>query len=261
MTEIRIAFFDIDGTLVQLGKGMSETMRQTLLALQKKGIRICVATGRPPFRVPSFDGIVFDAYLTYNGSYCYDRKGHEILSHCIDHQDVLRILNNAAEVNRPCSIAGKDRLLSNGTDRNLYDYFVIAGQTPEVSDEFDAYLSHHEIYQIMCGCVKEEYDAVMKGVDGAVITTWWNRAVDIIPKGSGKDAGVKQILSYFGFRKEEAMAFGDGGNDIGMLESVGMGVAMGNATEDVKAAVPYVCAPVEEEGIYQFCRERHILWK
>lgn len=143
MTEIRIAFFDIDGTLVQLGKGMSETMRQTLLALQKKGIRICVATGRPPFRVPSFDGIVFD----------------------------------------------------------------------------------------------------------------------IIPKGSGMDAGVKQILSYFGFRKEEAMAFGDGGNDIGMLESVGTGVAMGNAAEDVKAAVPYVCAPVEEEGIYQFCRERHILWK
>jgi len=78
MTEIRIAFFDIDGTLVQLGKGMSETMRQTLLALQRKGIRICVATGRPPFRVPSFDGIVFDACLTFNGSYCYDRKGHEI---------------------------------------------------------------------------------------------------------------------------------------------------------------------------------------
>lgn len=260
MNKIRIAFFDIDGTLVDMDwKKMTETMRQTLIALQKRGIRICIASGRPPIYMPHFPGVSFDAYLTFNGSYCYDRQGNVIHSHAIPHRDVKRIIANAAALHHPCIIAGKDGMSVPEMDDTLKEYLGFSGNHLEPDGSFEDFLASEDIYQIMCSCVKEEYDTVMAGADGAKITAWWDRAVDIIPKGSGKNIGVAKILDYFHLREEDAVAFGDGGNDIGMLKSVGMGVAMGNGAPDVKAAADFVCPSVKEDGIYQFCRAYQLI--
>ena len=59
------------------------------------------------------------------------------------------------------------------------------------------------------------------------------------------------FIKRFGFKLEETMAFGDGGNDIGMLRHAGIGVAMGNANDEVKAAADYITASVDEDGIYK----------
>ncbi|MFR4218453.1 MAG: HAD family hydrolase [[Clostridium] innocuum] len=65
MNNIKIAFFDIDGTLIAMDRDtMSELMEDTLLQLQKNGIILCIATGRPPRSVPQFPRVKFDAYLT-----------------------------------------------------------------------------------------------------------------------------------------------------------------------------------------------------
>ena len=72
----------------------------------------------------------------------------------------------------------------------------------------------------MLGCHKDEYEAIMKDVKAAKITAWWDRAVDIIPLNGGKGVAITQILNYYQLTKEEAMAFGDGNNDIEMLEAV-----------------------------------------
>lgn len=260
MREIQIAFFDIDGTLVDMDwKQMTETMRQTLIALHEKGILLVIATGRPPFRVPVFKGVSFDAYMTFNGSYCYDKEGTLIHSQCIPSAEVSRIIANSAEIHHPCAVAGKDRIVCNGADQNLIDYFAISGQTLKKNEDFDLVLRNEDVYQIMCGCVREEYDTILKDVSGAEITAWWPRAVDIIPKGSGKNIGVEKILSFFHVSRDHAIAFGDGGNDIPMLKCVGMGVAMGNSTDEVRNAASYVCPSVKEEGITQFFRELNIL--
>ena len=63
-------FFDIDGTLLDFGKkDLSPQIREALLKLRTNGTRICIATGRSPLAVPMFEGVEFDAYLTYNGCY------------------------------------------------------------------------------------------------------------------------------------------------------------------------------------------------
>ena len=56
-------------------------------------------------------------------------------------------------------------------------------------------------------------------------------------------------MNHFGFTPNEAMAFGDGENDIPMLTHVGIGVAMGNASDAVKACANYVTTSVEEDGV------------
>ena len=66
-------------------------------------------------------------------------------------------------------------------------------------------------------------------------------------------------MSYYGLTKDQAIAFGDGSNDIEMLEAAGTGVAMGNATENVKKIADVVCGSVADEGIYHYCLDHHLI--
>lgn len=73
MNKIRIAFFDIDGTLVDFhAKQISSKTLEALTRLRAGGVILCLATGRSPMTLPHFPGIEFDAFLTFNGSYCFD---------------------------------------------------------------------------------------------------------------------------------------------------------------------------------------------
>ena len=65
MSKIKIAFFDIDGTLIDMQtKKITDKMVETLRRLQESGIIICIATGRAPAELPKIEGVDFDAFLT-----------------------------------------------------------------------------------------------------------------------------------------------------------------------------------------------------
>ena len=78
---------------------------------------------------------------------------------------------------------------------------------------------------------------------------WHPLFTDLIPEGSSKAVGIECLLKHFGIRREETMAFGDGANDIEMLDYVGTGVAMGNAADIVKAHADYVTDSSDDDGI------------
>ena len=258
MSKVKIIFFDIDGTLIDMTKkAISDKTVETLLRLKENGVKICIATGRAPGSVPKFEGVDFDAFLTFNGSYCYN-SNDTILSTPIPKIDVEKMIENATKINRPVSIASKDRVVANGTDKDLSDYFGFAKQEVPVSDDFDEVLKD-EIYQMMMGGRNDEYEDILKDVENARITAWWDRAVDIIPSNSGKGKGIEAILEYYGIDRSESMAFGDGGNDIEMLQTVGTGVAMGNALDNVKAIADEICGTSAEDGIYHYCLENGLI--
>ena len=250
--EIKIAFFDIDGTLKDFSKDeLSDKTCEALNRQKEKGVLLAIATGRAPLTLPKMEGVEFDVFLTFNGSYCYNHK-ETIFSKSIPAVDVKRIIENAAEINRPVSIATQKRIVANGKDTDLVEYYNLAKLQIEVADDFDE-TANEMVYQIMLGSRKEEYPLLMKDVKNAKITAWWDRAVDIIPSDAGKGVGVDKILEYYHLDSSQALAFGDGCNDIEMLQTVGLGVAMGNASEEVKKAADTVCGNVAEDGIYYFC--------
>lgn len=156
--------------------------------------------------MPKFEGVEFDAYLTYNGCYCYEGS-KTIYSNPMSLEDVQTIIQNAASMERALSVATKDRLISNGTDPDLEEYYAFGNQKVTISDEFDE-VSRGEVYQLLMACRKEEYAQVLQNTQEAKITSWWDRAVDIIPAGGGKGTGISKMLEYYGIDRSQAMALG-----------------------------------------------------
>ncbi len=73
--------------------------------------------------------------------------------------------------------------------------------------------------------------------------------IEVLPPGLSKARAMAWLAEYLGVHREETMAIGDGDNDVEMLEWAALGVAMGNATAQTKAAADWVAPPVEEDGL------------
>ena len=255
---IKAIFFDIDGTLVDPATGrISEKTRETLTRLHENGILLCIATGRPPASLPNLEGLHFDAFCTFNGSLCYT-KAEIIHSTPLPPEAARQVLKNATALGRPVSVALKDRLAANGFDEDLEGYYRLAGVEPSVDAHFDRVFDE-EIYQIMLGSREAEYAAILRDTEGLKLAVSWERAADVIPLAGGQEVAIGRILSHFHLKPEAAMAFGDGRNDIGMLRTVGIGVAMGNGAEALKAVAKDVCGQVSGEGIYHYCLDHGLI--
>lgn len=130
MEKPKTVFFDVDGTLADLKTHIiSEETRSALKALQKNGIKIGLATGRPAIRVPDTGNLIFDCLLTFNGSLCF-ADGETVYSSPIPKQDVLQIVQNAEQIGRPVSVATRTDLFANGSDADLDEYFSLGGGLP-----------------------------------------------------------------------------------------------------------------------------------
>lgn len=252
MNPVKIIFFDIDGTLVDPATGqIPVSTREALLRLHEKGIVLCIATGRPPASLPDLEGLPFDAFCTFNGSLCYAQT-ETIHSNPLPPRAVAKVLKNAAAMGKPVSVATRQRLSANGWAPDLADYYRLAGLELTADPDFEE-ACREEVYQLMVGCREPEHSAIIRGAEGAAITFSWNRAADVIPAGSSKGTAIAKILEHYHLDATQAMAFGDGVNDIEMLQTVGVGVAMGNAHPRLKAVAADQCPPVSRDGIFNYC--------
>ena len=148
MKDIKIIFFDIDGTLIAMDQDtISEKTLEALKRLQEKGVKLCLATGRGPMLVPHFEGVEFDAFLTYNGSYCYDHSG-TLYSNCIPLKDIERIIKNADKMGKPVALATKDRMAANGKDQDLIDYYAFGNAEVDVAEDFED-IKKEKVYQVL----------------------------------------------------------------------------------------------------------------
>ena len=258
MKPVKIIFFDIDGTLVDPAtRSIPESTREALRRLRQKGILLCVATGRPTASLPDFGDLRFDAYCTFNGSLCF--AGEQVLhSHPLTREDAAQIMKNAAALGRPVAVATRHRLDANGVEPDLADYYRLANLELHASPDFDT-LCREDIYQIMLGCRPEDHEAILQGTQQAKIAVSWDRAVDVIPAGSGKGSALGKILDHFRLDAGQALAFGDSYNDLEMLQLVGTAVVMGNAPAALKAIADEVCGHVSQDGIYRYCAEHGLI--
>ena len=131
---------------------------------------------------------------------------------------------------------------------------AISSPCPQVKE-----YSGNPISQCCIYATAQEAKEFIKDLPDCKISQWNPCAYDVIPKQGGKTAGIESILKHYGIKKEEIMAFGDAENDIEMLQYAQIGVAMGNADDEVKEAADYVTDMVDSDGIYKALKHFRIL--
>ena len=256
--DIKIVFFDVDGTLIQLGtNAMTANTLKMLHSLKEQKIKICICSGRSPVQMPALPGSSFDAYIAFTGSYCFDREGI-IYSNPISQEDVRQILQNARELDRPVVAATDKDMSANGVDENLRKYYAFAGIDLKEDPNF-AEVIKKPVYQIMAGCTIDQRKAIVKNTQNARVAAWWDRACDVMPADGDKGKGIELVLKHFGIDRSNAMAFGDGDNDLEMFEAVDHPIAMGNASDNLKKIAEDTCGRVDEDGIYHYLLKQKII--
>lgn len=251
---IKAVFFDIDGTLVSFKTHrVPDSTKRAIAALRAKGVRVFVASGRQLLAINNLEDLQFDGYVTLNGGYCIVGE-RVIYKHSMPSEDMASLVQYMEErENFPCIFVYENTFCINYTDERTDEVFRLLNfpQPPSLSLREAA---KGEIFQLVAFFTKEQEKAIMAVMPHCEATRWNPLFSDVIPKGSSKQVGVDKMLDYFGISLEESMAFGDGGNDVLMLKHVGIGVAMGNAEDEVKQAADYVTDSVDEDGIEKALR-------
>lgn len=247
---IKAVFFDVDGTLVSFQTHrVPDSAVEAIRKLREKGIKVFIATGRRLRAINNLGGMEFDGYVTLNGSYCYAGGNKVIYTHTIPPEDIRKLAGYLQQQPFPCIFVREQDTFINYMDERVRELFRMLnlGEEPPIKDLQEAFVL--PVFQLLAFYDPEKENEVMQKLPHCQSTRWTPLFADVIPLGSGKEVGVQKILEYYGIAKEEAMAFGDGGNDRTMLEYVGIGVAMGNGGVSVKAAADFVTHTVDENGV------------
>lgn len=248
--QIKAAFFDIDGTLLLFGsRELPASARDALRTLRANGVKLFIATGRPPVHLPhlpALQAVEFDGFVTMNGQYCYLADGTLIYSKAIDPAALRTLLPYIDKEGISVGFVEKDACYFNFINERSAGFAKELGQS---EGNIAARIEKAPVYQLSAFLPEECEEEFLRRCPGCLAVRWSPDFADILPTGGGKPNGLAEMLRHFGLTKEQCIAFGDGGNDVTMLQYAGIGVAMGNAADSVKAAADYVTAPIDEDGI------------
>ena len=249
--KIKAIFFDIDGTLVSFKTHqVPQETKDAIKRLRENGIKVFVATGRMLKMVDVLNDIEFDGYITYNGSCCVDSTKENVIFKSTVPQDELEALAQRLKNDPfPVSFMCRDEMYVNYMDPLVTQVAQVVEVLPPVVRPVEEIIKE-DVFQL---CIYVDEPKLQQIIDetlpGCVGMRWIELFADVNVKGMNKQFGIDRVLEYFNIPLECAMAFGDGGNDIPMLQHVPYSVAMGNAGDHVKATAKYVTEHVDEGGL------------
>ncbi len=250
---VKAIFFDIDGTLVSFKTHqVPESAVEAIKKAREKGVRVFIATGRPLTLLDVVKELDYDGVISTNGAYIVTKDLQPIYKHPISREDMSRLADYVKTTPLPMMLVAEGRLMGYGfenADKSVLDVFRLVDMALPPSSDIDE-VRHIDILQVVAFFTSEQESAIMNNVlTGCDANRWHPAFADCIPHGVCKATGIDQVCRHYGIPLEQTMAFGDGGNDIEMLRHVGIGVAMGNASDEVKAVADIVTASVDEDGV------------
>lgn len=248
---VKCIFLDVDGTLISFNT--HKVPQSAISALNKaynKGVKIIIATGRPFTDLKELKDVPYDAVAALNGSYCVLRDGTPVATKPITQADFDKVRALARKYDFPLAIENNRGFFIDKVNQRVIDLArLVDHEVPEVVD-LDEEFRREVCCQVCIYCDETVEKKIMAELPGLTVSRWNPYFADVNVAGVDKSVGVDAFCKYYGFSRDEVMAIGDGGNDIPMLKAAGIGVAMGEASDAVKAAADYVTDSVDDNGIY-----------
>ncbi|MDR3259932.1 MAG: HAD family hydrolase [Fusobacteriaceae bacterium] len=254
---IKLVVCDLDGTLLNENSEISDKTKITIKKLTEMGINFAIASGRSVVSVTRFRnelGIRM-YFICNNGANIYNESGDVIFSAPMEDYTVEKIVKFL--IDRNINYNGFD-------ENNIYIHSLDSGRIVSLENK---YFSVKEIikmdyYPKMSKLLaKGEPDVILKAKEQMLkedfakdldITISQPFCLDVVDKNATKGDGVKLLARNLGISTDEIMAFGDGDNDLNMLESVGHPVVMENAMESLKVRFNHVAESNRNDGVARY---------
>lgn len=264
---IRCVVMDLDGTLLNHRKRITPLTKQALLKAQQLGVRLVLASGRMTEGVlPYARELEMDRYggmvISHNGAKITDvQSGRVVYERCLDIEvakQILRAVRNQPLY--PFIDDGKGCLLVRDAHSHRLGIECRALQMPyQVIEDLDERLSfapHKILISARPAAFRKRGDALIRAYrDQAALVYSAPFYLEVNATGVGKH----EALTHIGIPLADMMTFGDADNDKGMLKQAGIGVAMGQATDDVKACADAVTDDCDHDGIAKALMKFHVI--
>lgn len=250
---IKALFFDIDGTLISFDthKVPASAVRGIQLA-KEKGVKVFISTGRPKPIICNLDDVLpyVDGYVTTNGAYCFIGE-HEVNCDKVDIRDAKTIIAAAQRFNVACVVVGKKHIAVVNENEAFSNIFrkMLKIKTLDALSPVEDVLAEGVIQLTPFFTVEQEKE-IMTPLDGCTCGRWHPDFLDVTAKGVDKGLGLEMMARHLNLEIGETMAFGDGGNDLPIIRKAGVGVAMGNAGDDLKAEADYITTHIDDDGVF-----------
>ncbi len=261
-SEYELLVLDIDGTLTNSKKEITPRTKEVLMRIQKAGKRLVIASGRPTAGILSIaDELHLDEYngfiLAFNGGRIINYTTGEIVYNRTIPLELL------PEIYRYSKELGTGILTYTESE-------IVLGNEPDRYSELESRICKIPIRQVedfvkfvdfpinkflMTGEPELIFKAqsVMREKFGWVLNIFRSEPfyLEIVPQSIDKANSLARLLEHLGMKREQMICCGDGFNDRSMIEFAGLGVAMENAQEEVKAAADYITASNDKDGIVE----------
>ena len=258
--KIKAIFFDIDGTLLSFKTHVvPPSTIEAFSKLKKQGIKLFIATGRALGEINNLDDLTFDGYISMNGAYCVNSTYEVIHKDAIPSEDIDALIRYLEEEEQfPCiATTAENNVVNCLNEQMLALSRLVDLPLPQIKNFREIDKDH--IFQLALFVDQQKETEIMQNVLVHCQSSRWHHSfADANKMGVSKQSGIDRMLEYHGIQLSETMAFGDGGNDISMLQHVAIGVAMGNADENVKSVADYVTDSVDDDGIMKALQQ--LLW-
>ncbi|MCP3026273.1 Cof-type HAD-IIB family hydrolase [Halobacillus sp. A5] len=254
----KIAFFDIDGTLLNHDKELPAETIQAVKELQNNGVYCAIATGRAPFMFEQIrDTLGIDSFVSFNGQYVVF-EGQTVYTNPLPHEQLENLYLDAQSHGHPMVFMNHKGMRASEPNQPSIDESLssLHFKYPPVDEEF---YKNNELYQSLIFCKGNEIDHYRDYHQHFDYIRWHEYSCDVLPGGGSKAQGITQLINAAGLKIEDTYAFGDGLNDIEMIRDVGTGVAMGNAVDATKQVSDYVTDDVADGGLVKAIYELKLL--
>lgn len=248
----KIIFFDIDETLYSHRlQCVPPSAQAALHTLKRQGIATAIATGRstatlpPPIRTLIAETGI-DIIVSINGQHV-THQGKALASFALDTDSTHRLSGSLKTLGIAHAAVDDSGIFAILTDQHLRTALSSLG----IGYTHDPQALSRPVRQMLAFYPAARNAEVAKILPDSFKTVRWHEyGTDILDKSGSKARGIQAALNKLGLDRQDAMAFGDGLNDLEMMGAAGFGIAMGNAVPELKAAADYVCPRADEDGIW-----------
>ncbi len=256
----KMLVLDLDGTLTNNKKEIMPKTKEAIIEVQKHGVRIVLASGRPTYGIIALaNELQLSAnngyILAFNGGRIIDCTNNEVIfEQKLKESIVPELYRNAVDANLAILTYQGKGIATTQKDNKYVLHEAFINKMPVM--QYNNFLSQL-VYPInKCLIVgdpeplhKLELKLSEQMKDNISVYRSADFFLECVPLGIDKAHSLDILIKKTNIKREEIIACGDGYNDLSMIKFAGLGVAMANATDDVKNEADFVTYSNEDDGI------------